>query len=91
MKSLNMSQLARAITTFLHRFHVTLFVVFVIGGLSLVTLFLNQAITKQADDISTSTQEPPFDQSTMDKISNLHTTSDRSELQFPSGRVDPFR
>lgn len=89
MKSLNLSQLTHAISIFLHRFHVTLFVVFVVGGLSLVTLFLNQAITKQDSNISAPSQEP-FDKTTMDKISNLRASSDRSDLQLPNGRINPF-
>jgi len=90
MKSLNLSQLTRAISTFLHRFHITLFMVFVIGGLSLVTSFLNQAITKQDSGISAPSQEP-FDKPTMDKISNLRESSQRSDLQLPNGRANPFK
>lgn len=91
MKSLNFSQLTRAVSTFLHRFHITLFVVFVVGGLSLVTSFLNQAITKQDSNISAPSQEPPFDEPTMDKISNLRASSEHSDLQLPNGRINPFK
>ncbi|MEO5949528.1 MAG: hypothetical protein ABIP74_03920 [Candidatus Saccharimonas sp.] len=90
MKSLSFSQLSRMISHFLHRFHVILFVVFVVGGLSLVTLFLGQTITKQDDGVA-GTIEQPFDASTMSRIENLRTTSDQSNLNPPSGRTNPFK
>jgi len=90
MKSLNFTQLNLMVSRFLHRFHVILFVVFVIGGLSLVTLFLSLAITKQ-DATTSSTVDHPFDSVTMSKIENLRTTSDQSNLSPPSGRTNPFK
>jgi len=90
MKSLSFAQLNRMASQFLHRFHVILFVVFVIGGLSLATLFLSQAITKQGT-VAPTASDPPFDTATMLKIENLRTTSDQSNLNPPSGRTNPFR
>lgn len=86
---MTLTQFAQAFSQFLHRFHVILFVVLVVGGLSLVTLFLNVAITKPASDVP-STSEQPFDEATMTKIENLRTTSDQSDLTPPPGRINPF-
>lgn len=89
MKSLTVSQLGQMLSQFLHRFHIILFVVLVVGGLSLVTLFLNQAISKPASDLTPSSTQS-FDQATMTKIKNLRTTNDQSNLTLPPGRIDPF-
>jgi len=90
MKSLSFAQLNHLISQFLHRFHVILFVVFVIGGLSLVTLFLGQAITAQGTPPPTA-GDPPFDTATMSKIENLRTTTDTSNLILPNGRTNPLK
>lgn len=90
MKSLNLNQLTQMVSRFLHRFHVILFVVFVVGGLSLVTLFLNQAITKQGSAEPTTTEQP-FDDATMTRIEGLRSTSEQSNLTPPSGRINPFK
>ena len=87
--SLSITQLKEFISRFLHRFHVILFVVLVVGGLSLVTAFLNQAITKPSSDVTDSTEQP-FDKETMEKINNLHTTNEQTSLNPPNGRINPF-
>lgn len=89
MKSSALTPLIRAVSRFLHRFHLTLFVVFVLGGLSLVTLFLNHAIAKDDSSIAPPGQQP-FDSATMKKIDELHTSSEQTDLTFPAGRTSPF-
>lgn len=88
---LDFSQLSHVVSRFLHRFHITLFVVLVVGGLSVATLMLNKAITMQANDLP-ATPSQGFDESTMTKIQNLHTTTDQTNLDLPdTGRTNPFK
>ena len=89
MKSMTLTQFGELASRFLHRFHVIMFVVLVVGGLSLVTLFLNQAITKPASDLTTPGNQS-FDEATMKKINNLRTTNDQANLTLPAGRSNPF-
>ena len=88
---LDISDITRVISRFLHRFHVTLFVVLIVGGLSVATLLLNKAITTQADTVAEPSQQA-FDEKTMTRIQNLHTTDDQTKLVLPAaGRTDPFK
>jgi hypothetical protein len=92
MKSLDLSRLVRTISWFLHRFHVTLFVVLAVGSLAVATLFLSQAITNQTTASTTDTDSNSFDTATMQRITTLHSSSDTSELQLPTGqRTNPFK
>lgn len=77
---------------FLHRFHVMLFVVIVLGGLIAVTLMLNNIIVRSAD---TSTQTngsgaASFDDATIKRIENLKTSGQGSDFTLPPGRTSPF-
>lgn len=90
MKFLGLSKITYTLSHFLHRFHVTLFVTLAVGSLSIVALFLNQAVTQETADNSTAPKST-FDKATMDKIAALQTSSQYVELTFPSGRVNPFK
>ena len=87
---LSLSQLTAALSRFLHRYHVILFVLTAVGGLALANFMLNQAINEKPI-------EPPqavsssFDQETMDKIDQLNESSTQStNFVLPSGRINPF-
>lgn len=94
MSTPTLSYITHAASQFMHRFHVTIFVVFVVGGLSLATLFLQRVITATsqvgtgtAGSASTFSQS---EQSTMQRVRDLHTADDQSSLMLPSGRINPF-
>ena len=79
-------------SSFLHRFHVILFVVVILGGLAILIFFLNTVLAS-----ATSTAETPmsthtsFDESTIKRLEELNITSDETtDLAFPSGRINPF-
>lgn len=87
---LSLPQLTAALSRFLHRYHVILFVLTAVGGLALANFMLNQAINEKPI-------EPPqavsssFDQETMDKIDQLNESSAQStNFVLPSGRINPF-
>ena len=87
---LSLPQLTAAMSRFLHRYHVVIFVLTVVGGLALANFMLNQAINEkpieQPQAISNS-----FDKETMDKINQLNESSTQStNFVLPSGRINPF-
>lgn len=74
----------------LHRYHVIIFVLTVIGGLSVATFMLSQAVNTPAAVPTTSTNNG-FDTATIDKINNLRKVTDSTaSLVLPSGRTNPF-
>jgi predicted class III extradiol MEMO1 family dioxygenase len=81
-----------AFTTFLRRFHVTVFAIIVVGGLAIVVFMLNTIIIRSADtsDYVPETPSATFDQATIDRIEDLKTRNQAdSELDL-SGRTNPF-
>lgn len=84
-------QIIRAFSHFMHRYHVILFAVFVVGGLSVATLLLYRAATSptssSSKDIASS-----FDKTTINKINGLRGAGDTpAPLHLPPGRTNPFQ
>lgn len=82
-----------SITSFLHRFHLVIFIAFLAVALSIVVLMLNGIINKSGDtsDIETISTSSNFDEETIERISELKTSSEPSApLNFSGGRVNPF-
>lgn len=91
-QSLNLSQIQKSASQLLHRYHIIIFVLTVIGGLSLATFMINQAINSAAATAQTTDSVGNFDKPTMDKIKALRTTDEAPDpLSLPSGRVNPFQ
>lgn len=82
----------KAVFTFLHRFHVVLFVFFVLGGLAVVVLMLNNTIIASGDpgDYTPPTNSTAFDQATIDRIEELKTKDETITDLDLSGRTNPF-
>jgi hypothetical protein len=88
--SLSLAQVKTGMLHFLHRYHVLLFVLTVIGGLSFATFMINQTINAPVDTSGTETDET-FDKETMDKVRTLRKPNEApAPLVLPSGRVNPF-
>ncbi len=87
---LNSSGLSKQIVSLLHRYHLVLFVLLAIGGLSAATFLLSETInpSSSATDSATPPATPTLDTATMQKIKRLNTAS--STLQLPPGRTNPF-
>lgn len=89
---MNPTQLTRSFSRFFHRFHVLIFVVFVIGGLSTATFLLSQALTAPSSADTTNTSPAGFDKTTIEKINSLRSASDQpAPLTMPAGRTNPFQ
>jgi hypothetical protein len=88
--SLSLIQIKTTVLHFLHRYHVLLFVLIAIGGLSVATFLINQAINQPIEQTNQSATDT-FDQDTMDKIEKLRKPNEApAPLVLPNGRVNPF-
>lgn len=88
--SLSLSQLSAMLVHFLHRYHVLLFVLTAVGGLSIATFLINQTInTPSESTIQSGTQT--FDKETMEKVKSLRKPTEApAPLELPAGRINPF-
>lgn len=93
MKKMRVSSLFSSFGQLLVRFHMTLFIVFIVTGLSVAVLFLNNMLTETAtsDDYTSPIDAGSIDQTTLDRIKELHTSDETvAEQVFPEGRINPF-
>ncbi len=89
--SLSISQLTIPLSRFLHRFHIILFALLVIGGLSVATFMLYGTIIESGTTDQPTSSASSFDQTTIKKIETLRDPSQESApLQLPPGRTNPF-
>lgn len=89
--SISLSAINKTLSRFLHRYHVVIFVLFALGGLAVITLLLNNIITR-ASTITETPQVTGFDQTTVEKIEQLKTASesDQSAAQLSISQRNPF-
>lgn len=90
--NLSLDSIKKMFSTFLHRFHVIIFVVIVLGGVATSIFILNNIVILSTDTSEyTPSTTATFDQETIERVKNLKT-SDQSgdELDLSKGRVNPF-
>lgn len=91
---MNISFNTKAIAAFLHRYHLVLFSVVILGGLVLMVLSLNNIIVSGSDADATYTPEGTtfsFDQTTIDRVDSLKSRDQAAEeLDLSGGRSNPF-
>lgn len=84
----------KSFITFLHRFHVMVFVIVVLGGTIVMILLLNGVIIRSGESdgyVAPNASNATFDQTTIKKIENLKTSSQGSgNLDLSDGRTNPF-
>lgn len=76
----------------LHRYHVMIFVIFVLGGLVIMVFMLNNIIVRSSNsgDYVPETSQA-FDEKTMERIEQLKTRDDPAPtLDLSRGRSNPF-
>jgi ABC-type bacteriocin/lantibiotic exporter with double-glycine peptidase domain len=92
--NLSLTSVKKGIIAFLHRFHIILFVVVVLGGLAIAILMLNNVIVKSAtsDGYTSQTNNASFDQPTIKRIEDLKTRDQAGsdQLDLSKGRTNPF-
>lgn len=91
-KSINIS--LGPVVAVLRRFHLTLFIIFVVAGLAAAVMILNQMLIDTSNPASyTSTvSSAGFDQTTIDRIAQLKPSSDpnATNVTLPTSRINPF-
>lgn len=74
----------------MHRYHVVIFTIVIIGGLSVATYLMYQ-VTAPPSTTSTNITTG-FDQATIERIKNLKGSGDtQAPLELPAGRTSPFK
>lgn len=92
MQNITIKSLFKPFVELFRRYHLTIFIVVVVGGLAVSVIIFND-ILASSTDISGYTAEvtnASFDQSTITKLQQLHTSSENVEPTLPSGRINPF-
>ncbi len=97
MKNINLSispaAIKKAFFSFLHRFHVILFVIVVLGGLAISVFTLNTIVVSSSDTSQFTSQQTSsnFDQETIKRIEELKTRDQTGDtLDLSKGRTNPF-
>ena len=90
--SLSPQAIKKQINRFLHRFHIVLFVIIVVGGSAIVVFMLNRIVVRSGenDGYTSDTNNASFDQATMKRIEELKTRDQNAQTNLPSGRINPF-
>lgn len=73
----------------MHRYHVMLFTVLAIGGLSIATFSLYQLVIQPAEDPEQSVYAS-FDTKTAERLRKLHSSDKPASPNLPPGRTNPF-
>ena len=83
---------SRVLLTFVQRFHLILFFVFVVSCLAVAVLLINKTLNDSSSQDYTSTIDPgTIDQATLERIQSHHPSSEATSVtNMPEGRVNPF-
>jgi hypothetical protein len=79
--------------SFLHRFHLMIFVIVVLGGVAASIFILNAIVIRSNDtsDAPANTTSAKFDEATMKRIDELKTRDQgANNLDLSKGRTNPF-
>lgn len=85
--------LGRSLKRFFAKFHMTLFVVFIVGGLSSAVLLVNDIITDPTigNDYQSPITAGSIDQETLNRINQLHRSNEQlTPATQSSERINPF-
>lgn len=87
----SIQQMIRSFSHIMHRYHVIIFTVSVLGGLAVATFLLYQVTTLAQAQVSPPTTAT-FDKATIERIEQLRGVDDNPQsLNLPSGRTNPFK
>lgn len=91
--TISINSIKKAIFTFLHRFHIIIFVLVVLVGLIFIVYLLYNIVVKSTEYTAPepSGSSASFDQDTIKRINELKTRDQSSsELDLSQGRTNPF-
>lgn len=90
---ISLASIKKGFTHFIGRFHVVIFVIVVLGGLTVIIFLLNNVILTSSDSTGYTPTgvSADFDQTTIDRIEQLKTRTETSgQLDLSKGRTNPF-
>jgi len=93
MKNLTVSSLFKPIVRMLKRYHITVFIVFVVAGLGYAVFTFTELLEQTSTDktYTSPITAGTIDQATLDRIKALHTSDEATPaLVTPAGRINPF-
>jgi hypothetical protein len=82
----------KPIKKFLKRFHLTLFLILIVAGLSSAVLVINNTLEDTSTDPSYTSliNAGSIDQTTLTRLNDLHTSTEGNPAQtLPPGRINP--
>lgn len=91
--NISFATIKKAVTHFLERFHIVIFVITITSGLGVIILLLNNVITTSSESggYTSTSNNATFDQATIDRIKQLKTRDEASDqLDLSNGRTNPF-
>jgi hypothetical protein len=90
--NLSFATIKKSIAAILHRYHLVLFVVVILGGLAVVIFFLNNILIRssESDGYTSNTNNLTFDETTIDRIKQLKTSNQTESQLDLNGRSNPF-
>jgi hypothetical protein len=92
--NISFTSIKRILSNILHRFHITIFVLVVLGSLAVIVLLLNNIIITSSDPgdyVPSGSNPSSFDQATIERIEQLKSRTDSSApLDLSKGRTNPF-
>lgn len=91
--NISLASLRKGLAHIIGRFHVTIFVVTVLGGLAGIILLLHNVILTSSDSsgYTPTGVSSEFDQATIDRIEQLKSSTEADgQLDLSRGRTNPF-
>ena len=91
--NLSFSAIKHSFFALLHRFHVVIFVIIVMGGLAASVFVLNTIIIQSGDTSAADSSDASatFDKATIKRINDLKTPDQTgANLDLSKGRTNPF-
>ena len=93
MKNITVSSLFKPLGRIFARFHMTIFIIFIVGGLVGAVLLLDTILndTSNTQGYTSPIDAGTIDQTTLNRIKQLHTSDDPAPtMVLPAGRISPF-
>lgn len=87
---ISLDTIKKSLSGVLNRFHVMIFVIFVLGGLIVVMLQLNSIIQNSSSSNTQISRPSGFDQKTIDDVNELRSADQAAKPLDLSGRTNPF-
>lgn len=83
---------AKTFKTLFKRFHLMIFFIFIVAGLSVAVIMINDILSGKIDDgYKSPIKAGTIDQTTLNRLETLHTsTAGTPTPELPNGRINPL-